>query len=70
MRAFARSVGLEQASGNHVYFVDADDVLDCDFVFKLLNILEFSDADFIKCSVQGRKLNWEIIREKQERIIS
>lgn len=47
--SFARNVGLEQISGNYVCFVDADDVLDRDFVFQLLNVLKFSDADFIQC---------------------
>ena len=45
-----RHMGIEQAKGKYVGFVDADDFLEPDFVSKMFEALEKNDADVVNCS--------------------
>lgn len=55
----ARNTGLDFASGEYIYFIDSDDWIESDMLFKLLSSMEENKADFVmsgfkKCS-QGFK---------------
>ena len=45
--ASARNLGLENASGDYVQFLDSDDFFELDMVEILLNKIEVSDADLV-----------------------
>ena len=46
----ARNTGIENAHGNLMAFVDADDVLDLDMYEILVHALETTDSDIAACS--------------------
>lgn len=48
--SWARNEGLRRATGNVVFFIDADDVVKPEFFSRLLDALESSGADFILSS--------------------
>ncbi len=45
----ARNAGLDKASGDYICFIDSDDLLDVDFLTKMLAVLEDQSVD-IACS--------------------
>lgn len=48
----ARNVGIEEASGKYIMFVDADDYLASDGIDKILKIAEENDADVVKYKIE------------------
>lgn len=48
----ARNLGLANAHGDFISFVDADDYLDSEFYEKLLNLIIDYDADIAECKFQ------------------
>ena len=47
----ARNMGIEQAIGQYISFVDADDYLEQDFLEKMLHGMEQYDAELICCRI-------------------
>lgn len=58
--ASARNTGLEHATGEFIYYVDADDYLEVDAIELLINEAVSKDADIVGC-------NWFLTFEKNER---
>ena len=48
----ARNTGLENASGNYVYFVDGDDMIHKECILTLKNIMDETNADIVQCGIQ------------------
>ena len=63
----ARNVGLENATGDYISFVDSDDWIDASFYEILLNTLLQNDLDIIECGSREsngttipREKNWNL----------
>lgn len=48
--AEARNTGIKEAKGRYIAFVDSDDYIEEDFLYKLFKIAEKQDADIVKGS--------------------
>ena len=53
----ARNIGLANASGKYVSFVDSDDFMDTDAYEKIINILKHNEADILD-------FGWRYIKQK------
>lgn len=49
--ASARNVGIDEATGEYICFVDGDDLIEKDFVFHLWSALSKADADIAECGL-------------------
>ena len=58
--ATARNMGLDQASGTYIYFMDADDSMEPEAIALLVEAAESSSADIVGC-------NWFLSFEQQLR---
>lgn len=58
--AVARNTGLEHATGEYIYYVDADDYIEPNTLDKLYSKAQESDADIVGCE-------WFLTFEKNER---
>ena len=56
----ARNIGLANASGKYVSFVDSDDFMDTDAYEKIINILKHNEADILD-------FGWRYIYETGEK---
>lgn len=45
--SWARNRGLDRATGDFIFFIDADDTVKPDFFKRLLSVLESEDSDFV-----------------------
>ena len=43
----ARNTGIAAASGEYIYFIDSDDWIDLDYIEKMVNIAQNTDADIV-----------------------
>jgi len=48
----ARNIGIENAEGNYLCFVDSDDVIAPDYCEKLYNCIRSADADLACCDIR------------------
>ena len=61
--AAARNTGLDRASGEYIYFVDADDFIEPNTIEVMVSKARSQDADIVGC-------NWYLSFEKNEREMS
>lgn len=53
----ARNIGLENAAGKYVGFVDSDDWIDLNMYRSMIDLLEFHDAEIAVCGVKNEYNN-------------
>ena len=68
--AAARNLGLSQAQGDYVSFVDADDEATPDCLFRLCEAIEKSDADLAVCAHVRVRGDREVLYPGQECVLS
>jgi len=66
----ARNIGVENASGEYMHFMDADDLLNPDFYDILSSAAIKDDADVAACSVFYEKKPWRSIWFKKSEVVS
>ena len=59
--SIARNYGIERASGEYMYFVDADDYIEKNLVIDLIKIMEIKKVDFVMFNFKMIKKNETII---------
>jgi len=69
-QAKARNIGIENASGEYLHFMDSDDLLSPDFYEIMIRSIEKSGADIAACSVFFEKRPVRSIWFKKEEILS
>lgn len=52
----ARNIGLKNAKGKYIHFVDNDDLLNLDFYTKMLEIAELTNADMVCSGLKHERL--------------
>lgn len=57
----SRNVGLKEASGEYISFIDSDDYISKDFLSKLIDLINSNDYDFSFC-------NYKFIKEQETQI--
>ena len=45
----ARNIGIKNATGKYIAFIDADDEYESDFLYKMVSRLEVNNADLVSC---------------------
>ena len=51
-QAAARNFGLDNAQGDYISFIDADDYVSPDFLSKLIGLMESYNADMVQCNYE------------------
>ena len=46
----ARNLGIKEATGEYITFIDGDDFVELNMIQDMVNILEENDADIVKCA--------------------
>ncbi|MCL2688359.1 MAG: glycosyltransferase family 2 protein [Chitinispirillia bacterium] len=65
-----RNIGVENASGEYIHFMDSDDLLIPDFYETMINAAVKEDADVAACSVFYEKKPWRSIWFRKSEILS
>lgn len=55
--SYARNIGLNNATGEYIMFVDSDDIIAKDYIKQMMDILKKNDLDIIKSSFKKFKEN-------------
>lgn len=63
--SIARKLGVENAKGEYISFIDSDDYIDINFYEKLINMLEHTSSDIAECGYRFVDENKKIIKESQ-----
>ena len=61
--ATARNTGLELATGEYVYFVDADDYIECDAIEQMVLVAEKNNAEMVICSYYRENTGETIVHQ-------
>lgn len=59
--SIARNLGIEKATGNYIFCMDSDDTIEHDFIKKIVNICNKSNADMIIIGKSACKKNTKLI---------
>ena len=62
----ARNMGLQNATGKYIAFIDADDKYEKDFIEKLINCMEENDLQLIACGYKTSNGKIERLIDKSE----
>ncbi len=66
--SFARNRGFDVSKGEYVIFVDADDLLEPEFIAKLYEAIRVNNADYASCAYKDLLLDKNIINPEQAHI--
>ncbi|MDR1119520.1 MAG: glycosyltransferase [Dysgonamonadaceae bacterium] len=66
----ARNSGMENATGEYVHFIDADDLLNPEFYEMMIGAAERAEADVAACSVFYEKKPWRSIWFTKTEVLS
>jgi len=66
----ARNSGVENATGEYIHFMDADDLLNPDFYEMMISAAEEANADVSACSVFYEKKQWRSIWFQNREVLS
>jgi glycosyltransferase involved in cell wall biosynthesis len=66
----ARNIGVENATGEYIHFIDSDDLICPDFYEIMVNAVIKADADVAACSVFYEKKPWRSIRFRKSETLS
>lgn len=61
--ASARNYGLKKVRGEFISFIDADDYVDINFLKKMYNGIQITDADIVQCSFEKTINDFEVEKE-------
>ena len=64
----ARNTGFDRATGKYICFIDSDDYVDCDFILKLVNIID-DDCLYSYCAIKTKDNDIFITPEKNRLFI-
>jgi len=66
----ARNIGVENAVGEYIHFMDSDDLISHDFYETMVNAAVDADADVAACSVFYEKKPWRSIWFQKSEVLS
>lgn len=52
-QSIARNLGLKQASGKYICFIDSDDYVSLDYFERLYEVIERENVDLVSCEMRG-----------------
>ncbi|MEG0894515.1 MAG: glycosyltransferase, partial [Oscillospiraceae bacterium] len=55
--AVARNIGIENATGEYLYFIDSDDTIEKDMLFNMYNLSKQNDLDICCCGYKMRDIS-------------
>jgi len=58
----ARNLGIDNATGDYIHFMDVDDLINLEFYEKLLNVALATDADMVTCEMIHERLPYCSLR--------
>lgn len=68
--AHSRQIGLEEAQGNYILYVDADDVVDSDMITDMYQKAINENADLVICDYRELKHDGEVYRKQEPLTLS
>ena len=68
--SYSRNFGLKKASGEYIMFIDADDTLMPNSLYRMMNVIKNEEADIVIGQYREKKENIKIDRLEKKDIIS